>query len=132
MRNSIACKKKESHSSLRMLLDEDSQAKYLVNLLEAAGHNVVTVNVAGLMNRSDSNVLDYARQDERILLTRNCNDFQELHQANSVHPGILAVYQGSDPSKNMSYQEIVKAIANLELVDYSLNNQFVILNQWKY
>ncbi|RUR72411.1 DUF5615 family PIN-like protein [Chlorogloeopsis fritschii PCC 9212] len=115
-----------------MLLDEDSQAKYLVYLLQAAEHDVITVNAVGLMNRSDSVVLDYARQDGRVLLTRNCDDFQELHQANPVHPGILAVYQDSDTSKNMSYQAIVKAIANLETSGYTLKNQFVILNQWKY
>jgi uncharacterized protein YeaO (DUF488 family) len=39
-------KKKEFHLSLRMLLDEDSQAKYLVNLLQTAGHDVLTVNEA--------------------------------------------------------------------------------------
>ncbi|WP_413201117.1 DUF5615 family PIN-like protein [Nostoc piscinale] len=115
-----------------MLLDEDSQAKYLVNLLQAAGYDVVTVNTAGLMNRPDSVVLDYARQNQRVLLTRNCDDFQELHQANPVHSGILAVYQNSDATKNMSYQLIVKAIANLEAAEYILNNQFVILNQWNY
>lgn len=115
-----------------MLLDEDSQAKYLVNLLQAAGHDITTVNSAGLTNRPDSVVLDYARQDERILLTRNCNDFQELHQANPIHPGILAVYQDADSSKNMTYQAIVKAIANLEMAEYPLKNQFVILNRWSY
>ncbi len=115
-----------------MLLDEDSQAKYLVNLLQSAGHDVVTVKAINLTNRPDSVVLDFARQDERILLTRNCNDFQELHQLNSVHSGILAVYQDADPAKNMSYQEIVKAIANLETAEYILQSQFVVLNQWNY
>lgn len=68
-----------------MLLDEDSQAKYLVNLLQAAGHDVVTVNAIDLMNRPDSVVLDFARQDQRVLLPRNCNDFQDLHQLNSIY-----------------------------------------------
>ena len=40
--------------SLRLLLDEDSQAKYLVNLLQIAGHDVLTVNEADLMTQSDS------------------------------------------------------------------------------
>jgi predicted nuclease of predicted toxin-antitoxin system len=118
--------------SLRLLLDEDSQAKYLVNLLRAAGHNVTTVAAAGLGSRSDQIVLDYARQQGQVLLTRNCDDFQELHQTSPVHPGILAVYQNSDSSKNMSYQAIVKAIANLETASYVLENQFIILNQWNY
>jgi len=115
-----------------MLLDEDSQAKYLVNLLQAAGHDVVTVNSVDLMSRPDLVVLDFARQDERVLLTRNCDDFQELHQLNSIHSGVLAVYQDSDPAKNMSYKEIVKAIANLESAGYALRNRFVVLNQWNY
>jgi predicted nuclease of predicted toxin-antitoxin system len=115
-----------------MLLDEDSQAKYLVNLLLKASHDVITANAAGLANRLDSMVLDYARQSRRVLLTRNCNDFQLLHQSNSVHPGILAVYQDFDAFKNMSYQAIIKAIANLEEVGYPIENQFIILNQWNY
>ncbi|MFB8788811.1 MAG: DUF5615 family PIN-like protein [Potamolinea sp.] len=118
--------------SLALLLDEDSQAKYLVNLLQKAGHDVLTVNEADLMSRSDSVVLDYARQQERVLLTRNCNDFQELHQAHPVHPGILAVFQNSDLAKNMNYQAIVQAIANLEAAGYTIENQFIILNQWNY
>ncbi|MEB3293619.1 MAG: hypothetical protein VKJ24_10700 [Synechococcales bacterium] len=40
--------------SLQLLLDEDSQAKYLVNLLQAAGHDVMTVNAANLMNHYGS------------------------------------------------------------------------------
>lgn len=118
--------------SLELLLDEDSQAKYLVNLLRAAGHDVLTINEAGLMGQSDSFVLEYARQQGRVLLTRNCDDFEEIHQINPVHPGILAVYQNPDATKNMNYQAIVKAIANLENADYVLENQFVILNQWDY
>ncbi len=68
----------------------------------------------------------------RVLLTRKCDDFQELHQANLIHAGILAVYQDAEISKNMNYQQIVEAIANLELAEYALENQFVILNQWNY
>jgi predicted nuclease of predicted toxin-antitoxin system len=118
--------------SLRLLLDEDSQAKYLVNLLQVAAHDVLTVNDAALMSRADSIILDYARQQGRVLLTRNCADFQELHNTNPVHPGIFAVFQNPDAAKNMSYQMIVQAIANLEAADYSIENRFIILNQWSY
>ncbi len=116
--------------SLKLLLDEDSQSKYLVNLLCGVGHDVFTVNEIGLGGLPDSAVFDYARQYKRVILTRNCDDFLELHQVNLIHEGILAVYQNSDTSKNMSYQSIAKAIANLEMSGYNLENQFVILNQW--
>ena len=118
--------------SLKLLLDEDSQAKYLVNLLRGSGHDVITANDAGLGGLLDSVVLEYARQQKRVILTRNCDDFLELHQFNPFHEGILAVYQNSDTSKNMNYQAISNAIANLKLSGYNLENQFVILNQWNW
>lgn len=117
---------------LALLLDEDSQAKYLVNLLKAAGHNVLTINGADITGFSDEKVLDYARQHRLILLTRNCADFQILHQENPNHPGILVVYQDAEPAKNMNYQMIVKAIGNLEVTGLEVAGQFIILNQWQF
>jgi predicted nuclease of predicted toxin-antitoxin system len=58
--------------SLKLLRDEDSQAQPLVNLLRNANHDVLTVNEAGLMSQPDNIVLDYAIQNNRVLLTRNC------------------------------------------------------------
>jgi predicted nuclease of predicted toxin-antitoxin system len=118
--------------SLRLLLDEDTQAKYLINLLRTAGHDVITVQEVNLIGRADSVVLDYAKQHGRIVLTRNCNDFLTLHQNQPTHSGILAIYQNPDLSKNMSYQSVVDAILNLETAGYSLENQFIVLNQWNY
>ncbi len=73
--------------SLFLLLDEDSQSKYLARLLKGCEHDVMTVNEAGITGASDAKVLDYCRQVNRILLTRNCDDFQVLHQLNPIHPG---------------------------------------------
>lgn len=118
--------------SLQLLLDEDSQAKQLVNLLKEAGHNVITVKESNLMSKPDSIVLDFARQQKRILLTRNCDDFHNLHNSNPQHPGILAVYQHPDFSKNMSYQQIIQAITNIQTAGIPIENQFIVLNQWHY
>lgn len=118
--------------SLKLLVDEDSQAKRLVNLLRQAGHDVLTINEAGLAGEDDAIVLDYARQERRLLLTQNCKDFEVLHQENLNHPGILGIYRERQYSKNMNFQEIVKAIANLEAAMMPLANQFISLNQWNY
>lgn len=40
--------------SLRLLLDEDTQAKYLINLLRVAGHDVFTVQEANVTSRADA------------------------------------------------------------------------------
>lgn len=118
--------------SLNLLLDEDSQAKYLVQLLQAENHSVLTVNNAGMSGQPDHKILTFASQKNRILLTRNCHDFLRLHENNENHCGILAVYQDAESSKNMSYQAIVKAIANLESAEFSFTKQFVVLNHWNY
>ena len=118
--------------SLRLLIDEDSQSKRLVSVLRKAGHKVLTINEIGLAGSSDDVVLDYAREENRILLTHNCNDFKDLHKINPNHSGILAVYRNADHFKNMNFQDIVKAIANLEVASIPLANQFISLNHWNY
>ena len=71
-------------------------------------------------------------QENRILLTHNCDDFEELHQANPNHSGIFAVYRNANLLKNMGFKAIVKAIANLETANVPLANQFISLNHWNY
>ena len=118
--------------SLRLLIDEDTQAKLLVILLKRAGHDVVTVNDIDFMGRIDPLVLDFARKDNRVLLTQNCDDYEALHEINPNHPGILAVYNDDNPSKNMSFKAIVRAISNLEAASIPLPGQFIPLNAWNY
>jgi len=114
------------------IFDEDSHAQLLVKLLTAAGHDVLTINEIGLAGCTDDVVLDYVIQENRILLTHNCDDFEELHQGNPSHSGILAVYRNANPLKNMGFKAIVKAIANIETANVPLINQFISLNQWNY
>ena len=70
----------------KLLIDEDSQAKVLVTLLKQAGYDVLTVNEAGLSGQPDSVVFEYACLEGRLVLTRNYDDFQALHEANPIHP----------------------------------------------
>jgi predicted nuclease of predicted toxin-antitoxin system len=118
--------------SLRLLIDEDSQSKALVQNLRASSHDVLTVNETGLSGQKDSLVLEFAVRNERVLLTRNCKDFKALHLANLNHSGILGIYQDRNSCKDMSIQEIGRAINNLETSGISLANQFISLNYWNY
>jgi predicted nuclease of predicted toxin-antitoxin system len=121
--------------SLRLLLDEDTQAKRLIRLLREAGHEVETATEAGLVHKADSQVLAHAKQQGRLVITRNCDDFAALHRASSEPPGVLAVYQ-HDTASDMSDADIVQAIANLERVsaetEWQFLGEFVVLNQWNY
>ncbi len=118
--------------SLALLIDEDTLAKVLVKMLKQVGHDVLTVNEVGLSGETDEIVLNYARKNQRVLVTRNCQDFEDLHLENSVHSGIFAIYENQDHRKDLSRKEIVKAIANLEAASIPLANQFISLNHWNY
>ena len=88
--------------NLRLLLDEDSQARRLIELLGARGHEVATVGESNQGGAPDSAVLNIAAGMGRVLLTRNCADYLALHEHGAIHCGILCVYQDSNPAKAMS------------------------------
>ena len=101
-------------------------------MLRADGHDVLTVSEAKLIAKPDITVLSFAHSQQRILLTRNCDDFLILHEANPNHSGILAIYQDADRTKAMNYTAIVRAIANLESTGLLLSGQFIVLNQYNW
>ena len=101
-------------------------------MLRADGHDVLTVSEANLTAKPDQTVLNFARSKQRALLTRNCDDFFILHEADPAHSGILAVYQDAAPKKAMNYAAIVRAITNLESTGLPLSGQFIVLNQYNW
>ena len=121
--------------SLRLLLDEDTQAKRLIRLLREAGHDVWTATEAGLIHKPDSEVMAEAAREARLVVTRNCDDFNALHRAAADPPGILAIYQNGTES-DLSDADIVRALTNLEAVcvetGWTLGGRFIALNPWKY
>ena len=109
-------------------------AKELVRVLEAAGHQPwsFTPRVAEITGREDEVHFRYAAENGLILLTKNSDDFLELHQKNSQHSGILLVYQDNDPSRDMSHAEIAQAIANLEQAGVAFVGTCHVLNARRY
>jgi predicted nuclease of predicted toxin-antitoxin system len=118
--------------SQKIYLDDCAYAKELVRLLEAATHHVTTPRQAGTTGRADEAHFRYAADHGMILLTKNPDDFLELHQKDSHHAGILLVYQDNDPNRDMDHAEIVRAIANLEQASIVFADSCHILNAWRY
>jgi len=117
---------------LRLLVDEDTEAKTLVRLLREAGHDVLTVLEAGLSGHLDPEVLARGTGEDRVVLTRNCGDFAALHAANPAHAGIIGIYQDADPLKTMNYGQVVAAIANFVATSAEAKGQFIPLNAWRW
>jgi hypothetical protein len=75
----------------RLYSNENFPAE-VVNALRAPGHDVLTAAEAGNANLSipDEQVIAYAVEAERALLTLNRWDFVRLHQRVASHAGIIA------------------------------------------
>jgi predicted nuclease of predicted toxin-antitoxin system len=118
--------------SLRIYLDESAYSKRLVNLLRNAGHEIVTPYEAKPRTIGQPDVVhfDYAREHGFILLTKDPYDFERLHHKNQDHCGTFAIYQQNDPTRDMSYKDIIRAISNIEASGIVLRGGFHVLNAW--
>ena len=121
--------------AVRLLVDECSEAKLLVQKLRDAQHDVVTVSEANLRGVRDADVFAAAIAENRILLSHNPADFVELHNVrmaqSQTHPGLFLVHRSNKPN-DMTYEQIVKAIANLEGMAIPLANAYHSLVQYNY
>jgi len=120
--------------SLNLYLDDCAFSYALRRLLIAAGHDVeIPADVEpSLTGADDAAHFAHARVAGRVILTYNPADFRVLHVQTPLHPGILAVYQDNDPAKDMSYREIVQAIANLETAGVDITCGFWVLNVYRW
>jgi predicted nuclease of predicted toxin-antitoxin system len=120
---------------VRIYLDECADSNLLANFLQQAGHVVQTPRAANKIRVDDSEHLEYAAQNQYVLLTFNPKDFLNLHQQwqqqNRSHSGILFVYRDNDVTRDMRYVDIVRAINRLLTSGLPIANQVHILNQWR-
>src|SRR5688572_18091020 len=120
---------------MRLYLDDDSASRLLVRLLEAAGHDVETPESSGMRGKDDSVQLTHAVREDRALLSRNHDDFQNLHDlvdaTGGVHRGIFIVRRENNRRRDMNDHSAARAIANFLAADMPIENQFVVLNHWR-
>ena len=124
--------------SLSLYLDDCSNSDLLADLLQQAGHRVVrpTDTNVDLAGEDDDVHFAFAAANNLTIITKNPSDFEQLHDLDAHHSGILAVYQDNDLMRDMSDAEIVKAISNLEAAAQSggdpIAGKFHSLNDWRY
>jgi hypothetical protein len=120
---------------MNLYLDDDSAKVALVMLLKKTGHQVTIPADAGLTGVSDPRHRMYTVQRDWVLLTKNHDDFEDLHlllqAAGGQHAGIFVVRSDNDPSRDMKDRDIGRAIANLEAAGVPVANEFHILNHWR-
>jgi predicted nuclease of predicted toxin-antitoxin system len=120
---------------MRLYLDDDSVAARLIALLRQAGHDVQIPADIGMAGEDDAVHLTHAVQDDRVLLTHNYHDFENLHNlvlaVQGHHPGILVVRREKDRKRNLKPVDIVRAIARLEASGTPIADSYHILNAWR-
>jgi predicted nuclease of predicted toxin-antitoxin system len=120
---------------MMLYLDDDSIDPVLVMTLRRAGHDVRTPAEAGLAGANDPVHFRQAICEGRSLLSRNYDDFKELHllvrDAKGRHPGILMIRQDDPKKRNMKPHDIVRALRKLEAAGATIANEYIILNHWQ-
>jgi hypothetical protein len=115
---------------LRLYLDDSTYTRQLADLLRAAGHEVVTPAEADLERRGDEQHFQFAAGNGLALLTRHGKDLLALHQDNPRHPGILTVGAAADPKDDLTHDDVVRAIARLDLAGAPVAGALAVLNDW--
>ncbi len=120
---------------MNLYLDDDSAKRSLAAILRQAAHQVIIPADVGTAGTSDPRHLTYAVQQDLVLLTRNHDDFEDLHilvqYTGGQHPGVLVVRLDNDPTRDMKDRDIVRAIAKLEQSGAPIANELHILNHWR-
>ena len=120
---------------MRLYLDDDTAAPLLARLLRKAGHDVQLPSDVSMAGAPDPVHLTRAIADGRILVTKNHDDFWILHnlirQAQGHHPGIFVVRQDNDPTRDLTPKGIVAAIRKLATAGVPIQDEFIVLNQWR-
>jgi predicted nuclease of predicted toxin-antitoxin system len=120
---------------MNLYLDDDTVEHRLIAQLSRAGHAVTVPTDVGLAGAADADHFIHAIQGRLVMLTRNHDDFRDLHRvvraAGGNHPGILTVRFDNDPRRDMKAPDIVRAIAKLEAAGLPIANELHVLNPWR-
>ena len=120
---------------MRLYPDDDSADALLVALLHQAGHDAQVPADVGMVGDFDSVHLTQAVREDRVLLSRNHDDFENLHdlvmQVQGHYPGVFIVRRDNDPGRDLKPAGIVRAIRNLLAAGIPIRDHFHILNHWR-
>jgi predicted nuclease of predicted toxin-antitoxin system len=103
----------------RLYADEQFPYEVVENLRDL-GHDVLTVQEAEKANQKipDNEVLEFASNNERAVLTLNRKDFKRLHRSQSSHAGIIICTD--DANRKGFAERIHAAILEAEMLGGTL------------
>ncbi|NEP10437.1 MAG: hypothetical protein F6K14_09505 [Symploca sp. SIO2C1] len=79
---------------MKFLIDEDISPSVARTLCEQMLIDAVAVRDRGLLGASDREVLEYAFNEDRIVITANVQDFEKFARSVEVHAGVVLIQEG--------------------------------------
>jgi predicted nuclease of predicted toxin-antitoxin system len=79
---------------MKFIIDEDLSPRVARYLCQEFCFDAIAVRDRGLLGATDCEVLDYAFNEDRILVTANIRDFEKLASAAEIHAGIVLMLDG--------------------------------------
>ena len=120
---------------MMIYLDDNFTDRALTGMLRQAGHTVFRPADFGLRGAPDPRHLERAVREELVLMTKDSEDFLDLHQliltCGGHHPGIVVVHYDNDPKRDMKNSHIAVALGRLEKSGVPVADQCLILNHWR-
>ena len=79
---------------MKFIIDEDLSPRVARYLCQEFCLDAIAVRDRGLLGATDREVLNYAFEEDRILVTANIRDFEKLAGAAEIHAGIVLMLDG--------------------------------------
>jgi predicted nuclease of predicted toxin-antitoxin system len=79
---------------MKFIIDEDLSPRVARYLCQEFCFDAIAVRDRGLLGATDTEVLEYAFNEDRILVTANVRDFEKLAGAAEIHAGIVLMLDG--------------------------------------
>ncbi len=98
---------------MKFLIDEDLSPKVAQYLCKNYLIDAVAVRDRGLLGKDDRTVLNYAFNEDRILITANIVDFERFATLIEVHSGIVFLQEG-DLLREEQITVVSKAVKTIE------------------
>jgi predicted nuclease of predicted toxin-antitoxin system len=79
---------------MKFIIDEDLSPRVARYLCQEFCFDAIAVRDRGLLGATDPEVLAYAFEEDRILMTANIRDFEKLAAVVEIHAGIVLIQEG--------------------------------------
>jgi predicted nuclease of predicted toxin-antitoxin system len=108
---------------MKFIIYEDLSPRVARYLCQEFCFDAIAVRDRGLLGATDPEVLAYAFNEDRILVTANIRDFEKLADAVEIHAGIVLIQEGD--LKAAEQIELMTTVIQILLAEIAMGKDLV-------